>query len=255
MDINISTFMYLFMRLCPFILVCFFTIGSIFNNDLKGIVYLMGLIFAIGVIIIISSTIKQWLPTFFNISSEAAICKIVSFGSSEFSQIPIGSSIIIFTFIYLLSNMIHVSIDEETYLVGYNWPTVVFFSILILADLYNNTNIGNVVNKWFNAEYTDLPYCYDWKTTGIAYVVAGLLGWAWLEIIRLSETPELLYFSKYKNNEKCEKVSETQYKCRVFKNGQEVVDSKDIPNSFDMYKKTTDKTEIDDHIDNKNAHE
>ena len=62
-------------------------------------------------------------------------------------------------------------------------------------------------------------------------------------------------FGKYKNNEKCEKVSQTQYKCKVFKNGKEVVNSKDIPNSFDMYKKTTDKTEIDDHIDNKNAHE
>jgi len=204
-------------------LVCFFTIGSIFNNDLKGIVYLMGLIFAIGVIIIISSGIKQWLPKFFNISNEDPICKIVSFGSSEFSQIPVGSSIIIFTFIYLLSNMIHVGIDEGTNLVKYNWPTVVFFSILILADWYNNTNIGNIVNKWINAEYKELPYCYNWKTNGIAYILGGLLGWAWLEIMNSTKTPELLYFGKYKNNEKCEKVSETQYKCKVFKNGQEVV--------------------------------
>lgn len=66
MDINISTFTYLFMRLCPFILVCFFTIGSIFNNDLKGIVYLMGLIFAIGVIIIISFSNKTNSSTIFH---------------------------------------------------------------------------------------------------------------------------------------------------------------------------------------------
>ena len=150
MDINISTFMYLFMRLCPFILVCFFTIGSIFNNDLKGIVYLMGLILAIGVIIILGSLIKQiplpYFTNFFDISNVDPICKIVSFGSSEFSQIPVGSSIIIFTFIYLLSNMIYVGIDEGTNLVKYNWPTVVFFSLLIVADWYNNTNIGSKRN-------------------------------------------------------------------------------------------------------------
>lgn len=257
MDINISTFTYLFMRLCPFILVCFFTIGSIFNNDLKGIVYLMGLILAIGVIIIISSLIKQYFTNFFDISIEDPICKIVSFGSSEFSQIPVGSSIIIFTFIYLLSNMIHVGIDEGTNLVKYNWPTVVFFSLLIVADWYNNTNIGNIVNKFFNAEYKDLPYCYNLKTTGIAYLAGGLLGWAWLEIMYSTKTPELLYFGKYKNNEKCEKVSQTQYKCKVFKNGKEVVNSKDMPNSFDMYKNTleskADKSEINDHI--KDLHE
>ena len=237
MDINISTFMYLFMRLCPFILVCFFTIGSIFNNDLKGIVYLMGLILAIGVIIILGSLIKQiplpYFTEFFDISIEDdPICKIVSFGSSEFSQIPVGSSIIIFTFIYLLSNMIYVGIDEGTNLVKYNWPTVVFFSLLIVADWYNNTNIGNIVNKFFNAEYKELPYCYNLQTTVIAYLAGGLLGWAWLAILYSTKTPELLYFGKYKNNEKCEKVSQTQYKCKVFKHGKEVVNSKDMPIDF-----------------------
>lgn len=224
MDINISTFMYLFLRLCPFILVCFFTIGSIFNNDLKGIVYLMGLIFAIGVIIIISSLITQLLPNILKVDvvNEDAICKIVSFGSSEFSQIPVGSSIIIFTFIYLLTNMIYVGSDEGTDLVKYNWPTVLFFSILIVADWYNNTNIGNIVNSWFNEEYKKLPYCYNWLTTLFAYSVGGLLGWAWLAIMYSTKTPELLYFGKYKNNEKCEKVSQTQYKCKVFKEGKEV---------------------------------
>jgi hypothetical protein len=227
MDINISTFMYLFLRLCPFILVCFFTIGSIFNNDLKGIVYLMGLIFAIGVIIIISSLIKQIsvspFPNFFDIgNTDDPICKIVSFGSSEFSQMPVGSSIIIFTFIYLLTNMIYVGSDEGTDLVRYNWPTVLFFSILIVADWYNNTNISNIVNSWFNAEYKELPYCYNWLTTLFAYSVGGLLGWAWLAIMYSTKTPELLYFGKYKNNEKCEKVSQTQYKCKVFKEGKEV---------------------------------
>ena len=51
MDINIATFLYIFLHICPLILVCFFTISSVFNNDIKGIVYLCGLLVSITIII------------------------------------------------------------------------------------------------------------------------------------------------------------------------------------------------------------
>ena len=36
MEINFTTLFYLFLRLAPFVLVCFFSLLSIFNFDLKG---------------------------------------------------------------------------------------------------------------------------------------------------------------------------------------------------------------------------
>ena len=44
MEANLFTIAYLFFRLSPFIIACFFSISSIFNNDMKGLIYLVGLI-------------------------------------------------------------------------------------------------------------------------------------------------------------------------------------------------------------------
>ena len=47
MEFNIVAFAYLFLRLAPFILICFFTLSSIFNQDFKGLIYLLGILFSV----------------------------------------------------------------------------------------------------------------------------------------------------------------------------------------------------------------
>ena len=44
MDFNIINILYMFFRLAPFIIVSYFTLQSIFNQDLKGVIYLIGLL-------------------------------------------------------------------------------------------------------------------------------------------------------------------------------------------------------------------
>ena len=44
MDIQLTALFYLFLRLAPFILVSYFTLSSVFHTDLKGFVYLIGLL-------------------------------------------------------------------------------------------------------------------------------------------------------------------------------------------------------------------
>jgi hypothetical protein len=41
--------LYLFFRLSPFIVACFFSLISVFNSDLKGFIYLVGLIFSTAI--------------------------------------------------------------------------------------------------------------------------------------------------------------------------------------------------------------
>ena len=55
MELNIITIIYLFFRLAPFIIVCFFSLQSIFNQDLKGFIYLVGLLIACFVSTMIGS--------------------------------------------------------------------------------------------------------------------------------------------------------------------------------------------------------
>ena len=47
MELNLVTLIYLFFRLAPFISVCYFSLGSIFNQDIKGLIYLVGLLVAL----------------------------------------------------------------------------------------------------------------------------------------------------------------------------------------------------------------
>jgi hypothetical protein len=52
MEVNLLSISYLFFRLAPFIIVCFFTLNSLFNQDLRGIIYLCGLLILIATVIL-----------------------------------------------------------------------------------------------------------------------------------------------------------------------------------------------------------
>jgi len=52
MEVNLLSISYLFFRLAPFIIVCFFTLNSLFNQDLRGIIYLCGLLILISTVIL-----------------------------------------------------------------------------------------------------------------------------------------------------------------------------------------------------------
>ena len=59
MDLNLLNIIYMFFRLAPFIIVSYFTLHSIFNQDLKGIIYLVGLIVTTVVIVLIASIMPE----------------------------------------------------------------------------------------------------------------------------------------------------------------------------------------------------
>jgi membrane-associated phospholipid phosphatase len=100
-----------------------------------------------------------------------------------------------------------------------NLPTIIFFTILILFDVFWNTNLFRSLKELM---YLDTRYCYTLKQSGFAYLIGIFIGVIWANIIYSSKTPELQYFPEYKNNEMCKKASPTKYKCTVYKNGEMV---------------------------------
>tara|TARA_B110000285_G_scaffold102017_1_gene116080 strand:- start:11569 stop:12834 length:1266 start_codon:yes stop_codon:yes gene_type:complete len=145
MELNIKTFLYIFLHLCPFILVCFFTISSIFGNDIKGIVYLVGLLLSIGLVIMSESIFPNLGDSWFNNDKQNAMCKLFAFGQSSLSNLSIGQIIIGFSFSYLVYTMGVVNKDDHTF--ASNWPTIVFFSLLVIAELGINTNIMTFIKE------------------------------------------------------------------------------------------------------------
>ncbi len=197
--------MYMFIRLCPFILVCFFTISSIFNGDVKGFVYLAGLLLNVGITI---GIISNSIPNYKQDMSQNMICDITSFGNKSLS---VGENIIGFTFFYLLTTMLIVGSKNEIDLVASNWPTIVFFTLLIGSEIFINTNAVRIG-----------PYCYDWKNSLLTYFIGGLFGAGWAWAVVSTNTAELQYFNQYKNNEKCEKTNKAKFRCKVYKDGVEI---------------------------------
>jgi hypothetical protein len=205
-------------------------------------VYLVGLLVSIFVIIVGGNLtsylpdLSGWIPQLFKNPNPNpdTICNILSFGDGQLSSLSIGQMIIGFSFSYLLTTML----IGEYNLVSSNWPTIIFFSLLMLAEILVNTNITEFTHQimqYFrgeafksNEQYT---YCYNWYTSLFTYALAGGLGTAYAYIISGFDNPNLQYFPNYKNNEKCGKIdtnSKKTFACRVFKNGSKSTDPTQI---------------------------
>ena len=200
MEINFATLFYLFLRLAPFVLVCFFSLLSIFNFDLKGVVYLVGVIITMIVSIVLGNLITDTIP-----ADPTELCDIINLSNSSFPSLPIGQSIIGFTSAYLISTLYFNDSNYKNNAILNNWPTIAFFSILVICDVYWN----NYKNK-----------CYGYIHSLITYSSSIGIGILWSSIIFDTKTPSLQFFPKYKNNELCKRASEKTFKCRVYKGGQ-----------------------------------
>ena len=101
MDANLLVFGYLFLRLAPFILACFFTLASLFNSDYKGIIYLGGLIITSVVTMMVSKIPPvNMLP---HLDNSPEICRLFSLAQTDdLSALPLGQAMLTFTFGYLL---------------------------------------------------------------------------------------------------------------------------------------------------------
>lgn len=203
MELNIIAFSYLFLRLAPFILVCFFTLTSIFNQDFKGIVYIAGLLLSCFITIVIGNGLSEFIPIV-SASDKPEICNMITVGSSgDISKLPLGQSVISFTFGYLLYTIVEQKIVKQ------NISTIVFFPILLLFDMIWNAKNG----------------CYSIWQLIYSLILGGLSGVLWSFIIASTNSPALRYFSGLNNNEICSVPSQQTFKCRVYQNGKLIADN------------------------------
>jgi hypothetical protein len=198
MEINIVSFSYLFLRLAPFILVCFFTLSSIFNQDFKGLVYIAGLLFSSFTTILLGNALSDFIPTIDSVS-KPEICNMITVGQSgDISKLPLGQSVIAFTFGYLLYTIISNNFIQQ------NIATIVFFPILLLFDI-----VWNARNS-----------CYTVWQLIASLIIGGCFGVLWSFIIASTKSPALQYFVGINNNEVCSAPSQQTFKCRVYQNGK-----------------------------------
>ena len=186
--VNYASLLYTTFRLAPFILVSFFSLSSIFNQDLKGLVYLAGLLFACfitfmaGKMPIVESSIVDKLP-----------CNVLTLsGSSPISAIPLSIIVFMYTFAYLL----YVIVKYK--LVVQNMPTLIFFPSLILLDILWNNNYG----------------CSTPGNIIMGIFIGGGVGLAWGAFIDYLKLTKMQYMMGISNKETCS-VSKQKFRCKI----------------------------------------
>lgn len=187
MEANFFTFTYLFFRLSPFIIACFFSISSVFNNDMKGLIYLVGLIFSVGITLFLGNSIKTESFT----PSDSGVCNFLSMGGySSFSPVPLGLAILCYTFAYLIWSIATYNLALS------NIPTLVLFPILICSDIF-----WNISNS-----------CYPVFSCIFSLVVAGGLGVLWAWIVQ-TNMPQHQYMIIGSNAQMCLQPSSQTFIC------------------------------------------
>jgi len=195
MELNIITILYLFFRLAPFIIVSYFSIASVFNQDIKGVIYLVGVIASCFFTIIVGNTVGDGVTTVSMETTGAVpnnVCNMVTIGDkTSFSKMPIGLSILSYTFSYL--TYVIAKYDLQMY----NLPTLIIFPILILGDA-----MWNIKNN-----------CFTSSGVFLSIAVGLLVGAIWAYIIASIKQPRLQYFNVGDNKTVCQRPSKQLFKC------------------------------------------
>jgi hypothetical protein len=187
MEANLFTITYLFFRLSPFIIASFFSISSIFNSDMKGLIYLVGLIFAVGITMIVGNSFKTDSFT----PSDSGVCNFLSLGGySSFSAVPLGLAILCYTFAYLVWSIAQYNLAMN------NIPTLVLFPILITSDIF-----WNISNN-----------CYPIISCLVSLLCASGIGILWSWIVQ-TKMPQYQYLILGSNAQMCLQPSSQTFIC------------------------------------------
>lgn len=199
LQINIYSILYISFRLAPFILVSFFSLSSLLNQDFKGLIYLCGLLITSFIAIIFGSTFKQYVNSrdyekddiYENVTKT---CNLLTLSESgPISNIPLSLIVFSYTFAYLGTIIIKYKLIKQ------NIPVFVIFSLLIVSDIF-----------WITSNE-----CFKPLSILASISIGVLCGIAWAYFIDSTKVTKLQYYNGLSNKEFCSVPSKQTFKCKT----------------------------------------
>jgi hypothetical protein len=192
-ELTMSNMLQFFSFISPTLLVFFLFMSSLFNQNLKGLVYLAGLLIASLFNIFFMNMIGSGRD-----ENEAFSCSIFDIPHVSQYNSPYPSSLIIaFTLAYLVLPM--------KYNNQMNYAVLGFLLILLGIDI-----LTKVQNK-----------CTTYAGSVLGGLVGFLLGTVWYIFFHGAGFDSLLYFDELRSdNVVCSKPTKQTFKCSVYKNGE-----------------------------------
>jgi hypothetical protein len=194
MELNLWSLIYLAYRVAPLMIVIYFIFASIINQDFKGLVYLVGLIFACFVVHFAgSSAPADWL--LYDVNFNSPVCNSFSIGQNGYYSNKFPFSIVVFsyTFFYIFY------VIYQYGLINSNIPFLVLFPSLILFDV--------IWNKLYK--------CANFTGMSFSFIFGSFIGYSWASLIDYTGLVNLKYMSGGVSNETCQMAAQTQFKCTL----------------------------------------
>ena len=185
--LNIISICVVAYRLAPFIFVTFFTLSSVLNQDLKGVIYLIGLIISTFVAVSVSNS---GLISF--VGTTAGKCSPFTLLEGKLmSNIPLSQVVFSYTFSYLAYVII-----KYKY-VASNIPLLVLFPALIIYDMYQTVTTG----------------CTTAQGSMAGLFIGGIVGSIWASIIDATKITKLQYYTGLSTRQTCSIPSKQTFRC------------------------------------------
>ena len=173
----------------PFLLAFLMVMISIINSNIKGFVYLCGLVILFGIVYLFQQTIRA------QVAPSNKFCNL--FNVTNYSVPSFNSALYLYTISYILLPMIVINMI--------NFPLIIVLFLLYIIDCVIKISFG----------------C----TPAIGVLMGSFLGLfygiTWYFIIKSSGNTNLLYYDDLISNKiACSKPTKQKFKCQVFKNGE-----------------------------------
>jgi hypothetical protein len=197
-NLNVVSIAYISFRLAPFILVCFFSLSSIFNQDLKGIMYLSGLLFTSFLAVIIGNAGRSTFERTSESTTDAfyedatRVCNLLTLTKNgPISNIPLGQIVFSYTAGYLGYVIFKYG------LISQNIPTLIIFPLLIISEI-----------AWSLRNQCAKPFAL---LAAVVIGAGGGIGWA--AMIDSFKFSYLQYFNGLSNKDSCTVAAKQTMKC------------------------------------------
>ena len=192
LELSLSNILQFFSFLSPTLLIFFLFMASLFNQNLKGLVFIAGILLTSITNVIFMNLISSGRD-----ENEAFSCSIFDIPLTSQFNSPYPSSVIIaFTIAYLVLPM--------NYNNTINYAVMGFLGCLLGIDI-----ITKVQNK-----------CTTIAGAVLGALVGFMFGTIWYMLFHITGYDSLLYFDELRSdNVVCSMPSKQTFKCSVYQNG------------------------------------
>lgn len=198
LNLDLKNILNLTSALSPLLVTFLLVMITLFNQNVKGLIYLTG--------ILVTSLVNLILGIWFNqrkYSDASILCDFVGIPYLTNFNVPSSSTTFhAFTIAYLLLPMF----DTKQV----NVPLMTVLSLFLVLD---------GVSKYKNR-------CTNYLGISLGLLLGAFMGCSWYAIFKYSGNESLLYYNDLQsNNVQCSRPSKQTFKCKVYKNGEVISES------------------------------